>query len=465
MKRYEAVIGLEVHIELSTKSKMFCACSADYFTAEPNTHTCPICLGFPGAMPNANKVAVGYAQKFGAALGCQAVQKAKFDRKNYFYPDLAKGFQISQYDLPFSQNGEIAIEVNSEKKKIRIARAHLEEDTGKLIHSKVNGRDVTLIDFNRSGVPLLEIVTEPDMNSADEARAYAQKLQQIARYLGVSDADMEKGSVRIEPNVSLRKESKSKRVKESKLPHYISSRPSVSTDVILPDYKVELKNINSFRFVKQAIEYEIKRQGEILDFGKTPAQETRGYNEREQKTVSQRSKEFAHDYRYFPEPDLPPFVFDKEYLKKLEQQIPELADAKFKRFQKDYQLTEYEAEILARNKDIAAYFEEAVKAGKESGISAKRIATELINKKPTIEQTLPAAFVKMIYQNSQVAQIDDDELDKIIEGVLRENAKAVEDYKSGKQNAIMFLVGQVMRKVGKKIDSNLVKEKIKESIK
>src|SRR3989344_5664905 len=277
MTKFEPIIGLEVHIELATASKMFCACSADYFTSYPNTHTCPICLGLPGALPHANKKAIELAQLFGLALDCKLNNFAKFDRKNYFYPDLAKGFQISQYDLPFSQRGKIEVEVNNQTKKIGITRAHLEEDTGKLTHTKIDGRDVTLIDFNRSGVPLLEIVTDPDMRSSQEAKVYAQCLQQIARYIGASDADMEKGSMRIEPNVSLRKKGEKD----------------------LPRYKVELKNINSFRFVERAIDYEIKRQGEILDRGKVPVQETRGFNEQKGITVSQRSKEYAHDYRYF----------------------------------------------------------------------------------------------------------------------------------------------------------------------
>ena len=240
--KYEPVIGLEVHIELSTQSKMFCACSSQYFGKDPNTHTCPICLGLPGALPSANKKAVEYAQKFGLAIGCQLQLSSKFDRKNYFYPDLSKGFQISQYDLPFSQKGIVEITTkNGKTKKIGIQRAHLEEDTGKLTHAIVSGSRVTLIDFNRSGVPLMEVVSEPEIASSEEAKAYAHKLQQIVRYLKISDADMEKGSMRIEPNVSLRK---------------IGEKG-------LPDYKVELKNINSFKFAQNAIEYEIKRQSEI----------------------------------------------------------------------------------------------------------------------------------------------------------------------------------------------------------
>src|SRR3989344_4118089 len=339
--KYTPVIGLEVHIELSTKSKMFCNCSADYFTKEPNTHTCPVCLGLPGAMPAANKKAIEFAQLFGLALNCELSAFVKFDRKNYFYPDLAKGFQISQYDLPFSKKGFIEIETGSGKKKIGITRAHLEEDTGKLTHTKVNTKEVTLIDFNRSGVPLLEIVTEQDMTASQEAKNYAQKLQQIARYLQVSDADMEKGSMRIEPNVSLRKESKT-----------------------LPNYKVELKNINSFKFAEKAIKYEIKRQSEILNSGETPKQETRGWDEKGQKTVSQRSKEEAHDYRYFPEPDLPPLSFASAYIKMIKVKLPELPHVKLERFTQQHGLSLYDAQILTRDKYLANYFEEAAKAGK-----------------------------------------------------------------------------------------------------
>ena len=453
--KYQPVIGLEVHIELSTKSKMFCTCSADYFTADPNTHVCPVCLGLPGAMPHANKRAIELAQLFGLALNCQLQSFSKFDRKNYFYPDLAKGFQISQYDLPFSQNGQIEIEVNGKKKKIRITRVHLEEDTGKLTHTKIEDHDVTLIDFNRSGVPLLEIVTQPDIQSSQEAKSYAQKSQQIARYLDISDADMEKGSMRIEPNVSLRK------VREVRNVQKVSQVSEVSQE--LPSYKVELKNINSFRFAEKAIEYEIKRQAEILEAGKIPEHETRGWNEAKQQTVSQRSKEFAHDYRYFPEPDLPPLDFNSAYLKKLKLSLSELPDAKHARFKNEFKLPDYDIEILTRDSKVATFFEEAVKVGNKHGIGAKRIANEVINKKPDVKKTLPAEFVLQIYKASQIVTIAGDELDKIIDEVLNKNPRAVEDYKKGKQNAIMFLVGQVIRKIPQKVEPNLIKMRIEES--
>ncbi|OGE10823.1 hypothetical protein A3A60_02480 [Candidatus Curtissbacteria bacterium RIFCSPLOWO2_01_FULL_42_26] len=483
MVRYEPIIGLEVHIELSTASKMFCACNADYFSANPNTHVCPVCLGLPGAMPHANKKAIELAQLFGLALGCKLNNFSKFDRKNYFYPDLAKGFQISQYDLPFSQNGKVEIKTGDKTKKIGITRAHLEEDTGKLTHTQVDGRNVTLIDFNRSGVPLLEIVTEPDMRSAQEAKAYAQSLQQIARYIGASDADMEKGSMRIEPNVSLRpisrhsepfnviasetkqsqgklrEESHSKKQKKDSSSKFTLNAVNMTqNDTWLPEYKVELKNINSFRFAEKAIEYEIKRQGQILDSGKIPAQETRGWNENRQATVSQRSKEFAHDYRYFPEPDLPPLEFDQKYLNRLISQLPELPDKKLERFRKEFALGSYDAEILTRSRELADFFEEAAKAGKKHGIGSKRLANELINKKTDIEKILPAEFVLQIYKTSQAAQIPDDELDKIIRDVLSQNIKAAEDYKKGKKTSVEFLIGQVQKMTKGATNPQKVKE-------
>jgi len=445
---YEPVIGLEIHIELATKSKMFCSCSADYFNKDPNTHVCPVCLGLPGAMPVANELAIKLTHLIGLALNCSLPLSSKFDRKNYFYPDLAKGFQISQYDLPFTQKGSIEISINGQNKNIGITRAHLEEDTGKLLHSKVNDKNVTLIDFNRSGVPLIEIVSEPDIKSSEEAKAYAQKIQQIVRYIGASDADMEKGSMRIEPNVSLRKVSKGQ----------------ASSVRELPSYKVELKNINSFKFAAAAIEYEIKRQSELLDKGETPAQETRGWNETKNQTVSQRSKEEAHDYRYFPEPDLPPFVFNQDYLLELKKELPDLPDQKLKSF-KDLGLSDYDAEILSRSKDLAVYAMGAIKAGEKAGITAKKIANEIINKKPDINNILPAKLVAKIYQSAQTSDLSDDELTKAVEEVLNENPKAVTDFKGGKENAFMFLTGQVMKKLGKKAESSRVRKILIEKLK
>src|SRR3990167_8768634 len=449
--KYEPVIGLEIHIELATKSKMFCSCSADYFGAKPNTHTCPICLGLPGAMPKANIKAIEFTQKFGVAVGCKLSLSSKFDRKNYFYPDLAKGFQISQYDLPFSAKGFLEIKTeNGNLKKVRITRVHLEEDTGKLTHATINSRRVTLVDFNRSGVPLMEIVSEPDMESAKEAKLYAQKIRQIARYLGISDADMEKGSMRIEPNVSLRNVSEVSKISNG-----------TKTKKELPPYKVELKNINSFKFAEKAIDYEIKRQAEILDKGEVPAQETRGFNEQKGITVSQRSKEFAHDYRYFPEPDLPPLHFTERQIEKIKSVLPELPDEKYQRFIKKFNLGVYDAEILTREQKVAEYFEEAAKAGGKARISPKVIANFIINQKPNTETVLPADLVSRIYQKTKTAYVSDEEFENIVKKVIDENKKAVQDFKSGKDAALQVLVGAVMRESKGNIDPQKAKAMLK----
>ncbi|QQG40505.1 MAG: Asp-tRNA(Asn)/Glu-tRNA(Gln) amidotransferase subunit GatB [Candidatus Levyibacteriota bacterium] len=423
--KYTPVIGLEIHVELKTKSKMFCGCSADYFGQKPNTHTCPVCLGLPGALPVPNQQAIDWCVMIGMALNCEIPLFSKFDRKNYFYPDLAKGYQISQYDQPFCLKGSIKL---SNGKTIGITRVHMEEDTAKLMHE---GKD-SLVDFNRSGVPLVEIVTEPDFDNAADVKEYLQKLQQIVRYLNVANADMEKGDMRLEPNISLRKED----------------------EKYLPKYKVEVKNINSFRFVEKTIEYEITRQTEILDSGKLPAQETRGWDEKKQITYSQRTKEEANEYRYFPEPDIPPLRWNKSSIRQLAKQMPELPDAKLKRFQKEYDLPIYDAEILTREKSMADYFEECVKV---STLQPKSIANYIINKKINIEEVLPAMLVKQIIQSTQTATVDDESLGKIIDEVISENQKAVEDFKNGKETVIMFLVGQVMKKSKQKLDANIVK--------
>lgn len=433
---YKPVIGLEVHVELKTKSKMFCGCSADYFGQKPNTHTCPVCLGLPGALPVPNKTAIDWCIMIGQALNCSIANFSKFDRKNYFYPDLPKGYQISQYDQPFCQKGFIEL---STGKKIGITRVHMEEDTAKLTHQG----DDSLIDFNRSSVPLVEIVTEPDFESASEVVEYLKKLQQTVRYLGVSKADMEEGNMRLEPNISLRKEGEKG----------------------LPNYKVEVKNINSFRFVEKAIEFEFKRQAEILDEGKTPAQETRGWNETKNKTISQRIKEEANDYRYFPEPDIPPVRFTDSEIANLKSQMPELPNEKFNRFIKDYLLSEYDTEILTREIEMANYFEESVKAGKVSNISPKQIANEIINRKIDIQTVLPADLIKRIVAAKQTVSITDEALEKIINNVISANSNAVEDYKKGKTNSIMFLIGQVMREAKQRLDTKLIKEKLENSLK
>lgn len=438
MSKYTPIIGLEVHVELKTKSKMFCSCSADYFGKEPNSHTCPVCLGLPGALPVPNKMAIEWCIKISHALNCKINSFSKFDRKNYYYPDLSKGYQISQYDLPFGYEGSITL---SSGKIIGITRVHMEEDTGKLTHQEIKGQKASLIDFNRSGVPLVEIVTEPDFHDALEVKEYLQKLQQIVRYLDVSNADMEKGEMRLEPNISL------------------------STDPRkLPNYKVEVKNINSFSFVEKAIKYEIKRQEEILEEGERPAQETRGWDENRQKTFSQRSKEEAHDYRYFPEPDIPPIITSQAEISRLKKEVPELPEQKLKRFMAEFSLPEYDAEILTRDISLADFFEEAVKAGQVKEIKPKEIANFIINKKVAHPDMTPLTLIDQIAASKQTVAIDDKELENIFAEVISENPKAVEDYKNGKEQVIMFLVGQSMKKIGKKVDVTMVKEKLQKSL-
>ncbi len=435
---HKAIIGLEVHVELKTKRKMFCNCSSDYFGKKPNTHTCPVCLGLPGALPVANKKAIEWCVQIGLALNCDIPLFSKFDRKNYFYPDLPKGYQISQYDQPFCINGSL----NINGKKIKIRRVHMEEDTGKLLHEKIDNENVSLIDFNRSGVPLVEIVTEPDFHNAEDVKTYLQKLQQIVRYLGVSDADMEKGQMRLEPNIS------------------ISLNPE-SYD--LPKYKVEVKNINSFSFVEKAIDYEIKRQLEILEKGETPIQETRGWDENKQKTLSQRIKEEANDYRYFPEPDIPPIRWEKEQIDKLKKALPELPDEKLIRFVKQYNITEYDAQILTKEKDLADYFEEAVKLDKN--VTAKQIANYIINKKINIDKILPAKLIEEILETSKVEKVSEDTLRKIIRQTLTKNPKIRQSYQKGNTNVLQFVIGQVMYVIRKKIDTKRLKELILEELK
>jgi aspartyl-tRNA(Asn)/glutamyl-tRNA(Gln) amidotransferase subunit B len=454
MDNYQPVIGLEIHIELKTSSKMFCQCSASYFGKPANTQVCPVCLGMPGALPVANKKAIEWTILIGKALNCQMNSFSKFDRKHYFYSDLPKGYQISQYDEPIASNGWVKIAYKDQaknaltKKIFRIRRVHLEEDTGKLIHSK-NG---TLIDFNRSGVPLVEIVTEPDFDNSDDVKRFLEELQVIIRYLGVSDADMEKGTMRMEPNISLRYQ-KSK-IKNQKL----------------PDYKIEVKNINSFRFVKQAIDYEIKRQIEILKEGKTPLQETRGFDENKGITYFQRIKEEASDYRYFPEPDIPPLVFTKEYLDSIK--VPELPWQKVERYVSLFGIRYEEAFILTRDKNLADYFENINTKFKTQIANlnlkiqnpSQFIANYIVNKKIS-SQLPPDEFINKLIENLKPKEVDKNLLEEIVNKVLKENQKAVLDYKKGKVNAIMFLVGQVMREMKGKVEARIVREEIERIIK
>jgi aspartyl-tRNA(Asn)/glutamyl-tRNA(Gln) amidotransferase subunit B len=404
--KYEPVIGLEVHVELNTKSKMFCRCSADYFGKDPNTHTCPVCLGLPGALPFTNKQAIEDCIKIGLALNCRVSEISRFERKNYFYPDLAKGYQISQYRWPLCTGGRLKIEGG---RWIRINRVHQEEDTGKLTHK---GNE-TLIDFNRSGVPLVEIVTEPDFRSSEEVRDYAKKLQQIFRYLGVSKADMERGDMRLEG--------------ESEL----------------PNYRVELKNINSFRFMVAAIEYEIKRQIAAIEAGEKLFQETRGWNEDKKCTYLQRSKEEAHDYRYFPEPDIPEIRI-KYKVSSIKGKIPEMPWDKQKRFIKDYGIPENYSKSLTETRELAQYFEDAVSHGKKHDVLAKDIANYLINKKIDILSVLPTQVIEEL-KGKKVGVIDnEEELEKLAKQAIEENPKPVSDYKAGKEAALQSIIGAVM---------------------
>ncbi len=469
-------------MELKTKSKMFCGCSANYFGHEPNTHCCPVCLGLPGALPVPNKRAVEWCVMLGLALNCKIPLFSKFDRKNYFYPDLPKGYQISQYDKPFCVDGELGIRYQVSgiryEKKIGIRRVHMEEDTGKLLHGTVNGptspsglrgasEKCTLVDFNRSGVPLVEIVTEPDIRSSEEAKIFLKKLYQVIRYLGISDADMEKGSMRLEPNISVR-------IMSLRAPAGIAASPASwraprndnnndnNKESELPNYKVEVKNINSFNFVKKAIDYEIERQIEILERGEIPKQETRGWDEKKGITYSQRSKEEAHDYRYFPEPDIPPIRWTKEQIRQLAEQIPELPDKKLERFIKEYGLSEYDVGLLTEEKEIADYFEEGIRyqvSGiKYKDITQKQIANWIINKRVDISKVTPEELIKLISQKQQTVTIDENELNKIIEEVISVNQKAVEDYKAGKTQVLMFLLGMVMRGLAGKANAALIRK-------
>lgn len=440
MKKYLPIIGMEVHIELKTASKMFCSCKNNpFFAKKPNIYTCPVCLGLPGALPVPNKKAIDWTLMFGLALNCQINKFSKFDRKHYFYPDLPKGYQISQYDLPFCYDGKI----NTSEGAIRIRRIHLEEDTGKLIHDTVNGKKVTLIDFNRSGVPLVEIVTEPDIHSPSQAKEYAKKLYQIIRYLDISDADMEKGQMRLEANISL-----------------------TIDKSVLPNYKVELKNINSFRFLEKAIEIEIKRQEEILETGKTPVQETRGYNAEKNITYSQRSKEDAADYRYFPEPDIPPIKITENWLLQIKNQLPKNYDQLLDDWSKKYHLDKNLASLLFETSSQANWLEELFTYGQKQNIDISKLVNFLANKKlqVTLYRDDYEKIISSFKQATTVANVSDEELNKAVDEALKTNPQAVADYKNGKKNALNFLLGQTMKILKKRLDPSLVIKKIVEKI-
>lgn len=459
MKYYKPLIGLEMHVELSTKSKMFCQCDASWQTYKPNENTCPVCLGLPGALPVPNRKAVEYTIKIAQALGCKINKVSHFDRKHYFYPDLPKGYQISQYDEPIGVDGQVSVFVKNEKnefveKSFRIHRVHLEEDTGKLIHT---GSD-SVMDFNRSGVPLVEIVTEADFDSSDEVKAYLQEVHTIITYLDVSSADMEKGSMRLEPNISVRE-------------YTGDSEPEDWHALPFPKYKVEVKNINSFNYVKKAIDFEVARQTEILEKGALPDQETRGWNEDKGNTFSQRSKEDAHDYRYFPEPDIPPMEFESDFIESIKNSLPELPIEKVKRYQNDLEVKIQDGINISREPKLASYFEE-VNTKFKTQISklnlkiqnhGQIVANTILNKKILTNIAIDE-FVAKLVDMSKPKETDMSKLAGVIARVIATNEKSVSDYKSGKTNAIMFLLGQVLREMKGQADAQTVRGEIEKAL-
>ncbi|HUW24734.1 MAG TPA: Asp-tRNA(Asn)/Glu-tRNA(Gln) amidotransferase subunit GatB [Patescibacteria group bacterium] len=442
MKIKRVIVGLEVHLELRTRSKMFCSCPANHFGREPNSQTCPVCLGLPGALPVPNRKAIEWTILLGQVLGGEVQQFARFDRKNYFYPDLPKGYQISQYELPFILGGG---QILDSGKEIHIRRVHLEEDTGKLIHQRINGKEWTLIDFNRSGVPLVEIVSEPDLSSSNDAKEYLEKLHQLIRYLGISDADMEKGSLRLEPNVNLEIED------EGKLFY---------TPI------VEIKNINSFRFAKRAIDYEVERQMTVFQekrVEKTEGnKETRGWDEKRGGTVSQRVKEEASDYRYFPEPDIPPIRWSEKEVAEYKAQSTkiELPRAKKERFVKEYELTDYQTNVLTQEREMADFFEETVRLGRVKNVLPTEVANVIINRR------FPAGLsavelADFVASSKEKVELSREELDRAITEAIEENPATVEGFRKGKPQALGAIVGQIRQKTGVVVSIEEIIKRIK----
>lgn len=464
---YDVYIGLEVHLQLSTKTKAFCSCST-VFGEAPNSQTCPVCLGFPGTLPVLNKEALIRAIKVALTLNCSIAEKMKFDRKNYYYPDLPKSFQISQYESPLSYNGYLDITIDGKAKRIRIKRIHLEEDAGKLFHKS----DHSLVDYNRAGTPLLEIVSEPDISSPEEAYIYLSSLKSVLKYLDVSDCNMEEGSLRCDANISL------------------SRKGSGKLGV-----KTELKNMNSFKWVRSALEYEVNRQSEILDSGEKILQETRLWNADKGVTISMRSKEEAHDYRYFPEPDLVPFIVAGQLVSEVKRTIPELPKERMARFVSEYAIPAYDAAVLTQEKKIAEFFEEAVKTHNNPKAISNWIMGDInavLNEKNIdIDMTklCPrnlALLVKMIddgtisikiakeilpemvekgespeslVEKKGLKQISDTgELEGVADKVIKANEETASDYKSGKKNALARLVGEIMKETRGKANPRKVNE-------
>ena len=479
---YETVIGLEVHAQLLTKSKMYCGCSADYASAPPNTHVCPVCLGLPGVLPVINRQAIEFTIMTALALNCPIAEFTRFDRKNYPYPDLMKGYQISQSYAPIAKKGFTTIEVDGVTKQIGINHVHLEEDVAKLLHrSGSGGEDYSLVDVNRSGVPLMEIVSEPDLRSPEEARQYLIKLRSVLQYLGVSTGNMEEGSFRCDANISV--------------------RPAGAKEL---GPKVEVKNLNSFKAVFLAMEYEAQRQRKAATEGKRLTQETRGWVEAQGKTVTQRSKEYAHDYRYFPEPDLPPLVIGRDWVEAVRKKLPELPEARRDRFMKEYGLPKYDADLLTESKAKADYFEESVKSNQT--VSPKDVsnwilgeANRIMNvhnididdfRKRVKPEAIPPLIVRVdseinigmaksvfeemyntgkdseeIIKEKGISQISDtSELEKIVVEVINSNMQPVADYRAGKETALKFLVGQVMKATKGRANPQVVNEVLKKKL-
>jgi aspartyl-tRNA(Asn)/glutamyl-tRNA(Gln) amidotransferase subunit B len=476
---YEIVIGLEVHVELKTKAKIFCSCTTS-FGADVNTHVCPVCLGLPGVLPVLNKKVVEFAIKAGLALDCEISSFSKFDRKNYFYPDLPKNFQTSQYDLPICFNGHLDIEVESGKKRVGITRIHIEEDAGKLTHGgeTITSSAYSLLDYNRSGVPLLEIVSEPDMRSPEEARAYLEKLKAILEYTEVSDCKMEEGSLRCDANISI--------------------MPKGS---LVFGTRAEIKNMNSFRALERALNFEIERQIQLVEKGQDVIQETRTWDDKRSMTFALRSKEEAHDYRYFPEPDLPPLVISPKWVEEIRGTLPELPEARKKRLMKDYELPLYDARVITSSKGMADYFEACAALYPKAKIISNWLMgdlSRLLNSEGKTFSDCPVTpemltemlqlidqcvisgkiaktvFEEMYKTGKRSALIvkekgleqisDQSENEFLVEQVLQENLRLVEDYRAGKEKVLGFLVGQVMNKSKGKANPALVNELLKRKI-
>lgn len=472
------VIGLEIHAQVLTKSKMFCGCSTSYAGAPPNTHVCSVCAGMPGSLPVINAAALEATILTALALNCRVLEDSKFDRKNYEYPDLPKGYQITQYDMPLARDGWLLYSVDGETERCGITRVHLEEDTGKSLHTRVEERDISMVDLNRAGVPLMEIVSAPDLRSGRSARAFFESLRHILIYLGVNDGNLQEGSLRADVNVSLQ-------------------HPGGA-----PGTKVEIKNLNSFRAVERALDYEIERQRRVLEAGVSLVQETRGWSEDDEVTVAQRSKEYAHDYRYFPEPDLPPLVLGVELVDKVAQRLPELPAARFERFVSQYGLPPTSAGVLVSDPATADYFEAAVREAPDSPLSvANWITGELLRvlkerglsarSTPIPAERLgrlvrlvadgavggPAArnvFESMLESNEEPADVvgrlgleqitETGELARLVNGAITTNPGAVADFRAGKVRALQALIGAVMRESRGKANAETVRRLLEERL-